>query len=190
MSNSGFTKVSALAENLRDLNVSNAKVSNLTANAVVAKQGRLVRKTFVGYSPSTFATLAATAYATLNTAPGLGAATASTALTLPQQCIIESVQMANGGTTITSGGSATFDLVTSDTLNAAHSGTAVVMLNDTTMAQVNKTVGSYNNLSVATPAGAVTATVEATTAYVNVLCNTAAVTAGNLVAYVTVLAVE
>jgi hypothetical protein len=105
MSNASFRKVSHLAGQMSDLNVSDLKANSLqVAQPVDANLGNYTRVTVVGYAPLGWNTAAVAASSVLLTSPQSAlAADGSNALQLPPNALIELLQVNNNNNFLTVG---------------------------------------------------------------------------------------
>jgi len=150
MSNVNFTKVGSLAGQFSNLNVSDASVSgSLEANEVTLNNSGYVRRTVVGYAPTSFATSAAsgTVHNLLN-GPGLTAATVATdsrLVSLPPLAVATNVVFDNNGTTVASAGAPVFDITV-----AAFGNTGPNLVAAAALATVNTPGGNNPQYDVVT----------------------------------------
>jgi len=178
MSNVNFTKVGSSAGQFSNLNVSDAKVSgSLEANDVTMNNSGYVRKTVVGYAPTAFATGGIASVHNLLNGPGLTAATVTTdarLITIPPLAVITNVVFDDNGTTITSGGTPTFDIGT-----GAFGAATTNLVATAAVATVNTPGGNAPQYDVVAAGNVNTAVAAAPNNRVFIQINTAALLTGD-----------
>ena len=195
MSNSGFSGISNRAGVTAKLSVGTLNVESYVANSVpTVNDSNYTRETVVGYAADGFSTLGIASFVALvDTSLAPLAGDLSNATFIPDGSIVETIQMDNNGTPITSGGLLTLTLRTADAAFNPLSGV------DYVDGALPATVNSGRAIANLTAAGAVGAmTPVAFSAlpalpppgdnYLRVGANVAAVTAGELKVTITYLA--